>query len=64
MKSAYTTTDTAFVECVEGKPYSSAAECDMVIRFKGGDNGLGRHTVSFKKPVKITPDARTCTNLY
>lgn len=28
----YTATETAFVECVEGKPYSNAAEPDMVMR--------------------------------
>jgi len=63
MKSAYTVTDTALVECVEGNPYSRAAECDIVIRFKGGESGRGRHHMSFKKPLKKTPDASTCTIL-
>lgn len=63
MKRAYTATETAFVECVEGKPYSSAVEWDIVILFKGGERGLGKHHMSFKKPLKKTPDARTCTML-
>jgi hypothetical protein len=29
---AYTATETALVECEEGKPYSRAAEPDIVIR--------------------------------
>jgi len=63
MNSAYTATDTALVEWVEGKPYSRAAECDIVIRSKGGERGRGRHHMSFKKPLKNTPDASTCTIL-
>lgn len=62
--SAYTATETALVECVEGNPYSSAADPDMVIRWSGGERGRGRHNRSFKKPLQKTPDARMCTNLY
>lgn len=60
---AYSATEMAFVECVEGKPYSSAAEADMVILERGGESGRGRHNMSFKKPVRNTPDARICTIL-
>jgi hypothetical protein len=60
MKRAYTATETALVEWVEGKPYSRAVEWDMVILFKGGESGLGKHHMSFRKPLKNTPDARTC----
>jgi hypothetical protein len=56
-------TETAFVECVEGKPYSSAAEPDIVMRWSGGDNGRGRHSKSLMNPLKKTPEANTCTNL-
>ena len=35
-----------FVECVEGKPYSSEVEVDILRRCTGGDNGLGRHMKS------------------
>lgn len=61
--NAYIATDMAFVECVEGKPYSNAAEADMVILEMGGESGRGRHNISFKKPVRNTPDARICTIL-
>lgn len=61
--SAYTATEMAFVECVEGKPYSNAAEADIVILEMGGESGRGRHNMSFKKPVTNTPDARICTIL-
>lgn len=50
--------DTAFVVWVEGKPYSSAAEPDMVILWRGGDTGRGRQTRSLAKPLNITPHAR------
>lgn len=60
---AYTATEMAFVEWVEGKPYSNAAEADMVILERGGESGRGRHNISFKKPVRNTPDARICTIL-
>lgn len=63
MKSAYTATETAFAECVDGKPYSNAAEPDMVILCKGGDNGRGREKKSLRKPVQKTPDASICTIL-
>jgi hypothetical protein len=58
LRRAYTATDTAFVECVEGNPYSSAAEPDMVIRCSGGDRGRGRQSKSLMKPLKKTPEAR------
>lgn len=38
----YSATDTALVECVLGNPYSRAADPDMVILWRGGDNGRGR----------------------
>jgi hypothetical protein len=43
---------------VEGKPYSKAAEPDMVILWRGGDSGRGKEVMSFIKPVKKTPLAR------
>jgi hypothetical protein len=58
VKRVYTATDTAFAEWVEGKPYSRAAEPDIVIRWSGGDNGRGNDSISFIKPVKKTPEAR------
>lgn len=61
--NAYTATEMAFVECVEGKPYSNAAEGDMVILERGGESGRGRHSISFKKPVRNTPAVRICTIL-
>ena len=60
---AYTATETAFAECVDGKPYSRAADPDMVIRWRGGDRGRGREKKSLTKPVKKTPVARICTIL-
>lgn len=39
-------TETEFVECVDGNPYSKATEGDMVNRCTGGDKGLGRHKKS------------------
>ena len=62
--SVYTATDTALAECVEGNPYSRATECDIVIRFRGGDNGRGKHHMSLMKPLKKTPDANTCIILH
>lgn len=50
-------------ECVLGKPYSSAVEPDMVIRWRGGLRGLGRQKKSFIIPVKNTPGAKTSTKL-
>jgi len=57
-KRAYTATETAFAECVEGKPYSRAADPDIVIRCRGGDKGRGRENMSLINPVKKTPVAR------
>lgn len=59
----YIATDTAFVEWVEGKPYSKAADSDMLIRCNGGDSGRGRHSKSFRNPLKKTPEAKMCTIL-
>ena len=56
----YTATDTALAECVEGNPYSKAADCDIVIRLRGGERGRGKHHMSLMKPLKKTPDANTC----
>lgn len=53
-----TATDTALVECVDGKPYSRAADPDMVILVSGGDSGRGKHNRSLTKPLKYTPAAR------
>lgn len=52
------------VECVEGNPYSKAADPDMVIRVSGGDSGLGRQTRSLTKPLQKTPKASIWTSLY
>lgn len=57
LNRAYTATDTAFAECVDGNPYSRAAEPDMVIRWRGGDRGRGRDIMSLMNPVKNTPEA-------
>lgn len=57
-KRIYVATETALVECVDGKPYSNAADSDMLIRWRGGDNGRGRHSRSFTKPLKKTPEAK------
>ena len=35
-----------------------------MILCRGGDKGRGRHSKSFKKPLKNTPEARIWTNLY
>ena len=59
----YTATEAAFVECVDGNPYSRLAELERVIRWSGGESGRGIHRRSFKKPLKKTPDAKTCTIL-
>jgi hypothetical protein len=60
---AYTVTETALAEWDEGKPYSSAAEPDMEMRASGGDRGLGKQSMSFKKPVPYTPAASMKTVL-
>lgn len=60
---AYTATDAAFVEWVEGKPYSRLALLERVMRLRGGESGRGMHNKSFRKPLKKTPDARICTML-
>lgn len=57
-------TETAFVEWVEGKPYSNAADPDIVIRCRGGESGRGRHNRSLMKPLKKTPVANICTMLF
>jgi len=57
--SAYVATEAAFVECVDGKPYSRLAELDIVIRWSGGERGRGMHSRSLRKPLKKTPNART-----
>lgn len=59
---AYRATDTAFVECVDGNPYSNAADPDIVILCNGGDIGLGRHKMSLMIPETITPAASKFTN--
>ena len=51
-------TETALVECVDGNPYSRAAEAEREIRCSGGEVGRGRQTRSFMKPLKKTPAAR------
>lgn len=61
--SEYTATETALVEWVDGNPYSKAADPDIVMRCRGGDNGRGRHSMSLMYPLKKTPDARVCTIL-
>lgn len=40
-------TETEFVECVEGNPYSKATDGDIVNLCTGGDIGLGRHKKSY-----------------
>lgn len=45
-------TETALVVCVDGKPYSRAAEPDMVMRCRGGDSGRGRQTRSLAYPLR------------
>jgi hypothetical protein len=60
---AYITTDTALVECDDGKPYSRAADPDMLIRYSGGDNGRGKQTMSLRKPLQKMPAANICTML-
>ena len=40
-------TETELVEWVEGNPYSKATEGDIVNRWTGGENGLGRHKRSY-----------------
>ena len=62
-RSAYAATETALALWVDGKPYSKAAYPVMVIRCRGGDKGRGSESMSFIKPVKKTPDARTWTSL-
>jgi len=59
----YAAADTALVECVDGKPYSSLADPDILIRCSGGESGLGKQTKSFTQPLKKTPRASICTNL-
>lgn len=56
-------TEMALVECVEGNPYSKAADPDIVMRCRGGDNGRGRHRRSLTKPLQNTPAARTLSIL-
>lgn len=51
------------LECDEGKPYSRAADPDMVMRASGGDRGRGRHSMSLMKPVKKMPAASMWTIL-
>lgn len=63
MENAHTATETALVECVDGKPYSKAAEPDIVIRWRGGESGRGRQSKSLMNPLKKTPEAKTCTIL-
>ena len=58
LSRAYTATEIALVECEEGKPYSSAADPDMVSLWRGGESGLGRHSRSLTKPLKNTPAAK------
>lgn len=60
---AYTATEIALVEWVDGNPYSRAAEPDIVIRWRGGESGRGRHSRSLMIPLDITPRARRCTIL-
>lgn len=59
----YMATETALVECVEGNPYSKAADPDIVIRCRGGESGRGRQSKSLRNPLKKTPEAKTCTSL-
>ena len=59
----YTATEAAFVEWVDGNPYSRLVLLERVIRWSGGESGRGIHKRSFKKPLKKTPDAKTCTIL-
>ncbi len=54
----YKATETALAECVEGKPYSSATEPDIVIRCNGGDRGRGNEHISLINPLMKTPSAR------
>jgi len=54
----------ALVEWVDGNPYSRAADPDMVILWSGGDRGRGKQSMSLKKPLKKTPEARTWIMLF
>ena len=64
ISKAYIATETALVECEEGKPYSKAADPDMVILWRGGESGRGRHKRSLMKPLKNTPAARIWVRLH
>lgn len=44
-------TETALAVCVDGNPYSSAADPDIVSRCSGGDKGRGKHKRSLMKFV-------------
>lgn len=59
----YRATETAFVECVLGNPYSRAVNPDIVMRCRGGLRGLGRHRKSLIMPVTKTPGANKSTKL-
>ena len=51
------------MECVEGKPYSSAVDPDIVILWSGGESGRGKQSISLITPLKKTPAAKMWTSL-